>query len=126
MSQNTLPPSTIGANPAQDGAISNAPLGGTRPEAIQRLQIGLSGIAAMLLLVGLASILQDRARVADEQSVPQAVPTTEPSAQSTSNDPLADAGVVPDLPVEPSSTPTQGAALMPEEGTDAIGAEQGD
>ncbi len=78
----------------------------TRSESVHRLQIGLSGLAAMVLLVGLANIIQDRARVSEEMSVPEAAPTTEPSAQPSQSDPLADAGLVPDLPVEPTATPS--------------------
>ncbi len=78
-----------------------------RAESVHRLQIGLSGIAAMILLVGLANIIQDRARESEERSVPEAAPTTEPSAQPSQTDPLADAGLVPDLPAEPTATPSQ-------------------
>ncbi|TNE32901.1 MAG: hypothetical protein EP350_05260 [Alphaproteobacteria bacterium] len=76
-----------------------------RSESVHRLQIGLSGLAAMVLLVGLANMIQDRARVAESMSVPEAAPTTEPSSQPIQSDPLADAGLVPDLPVEPSASP---------------------
>lgn len=88
-----------------DEATEVAPLGGTRAQATQRLQVGLSGIAAMVLLVGLANIIQDRARVTEEASVPDAAPTTAPQDAPSQRDPLADAGVVPDLPVEPTATP---------------------
>ena len=37
-----------------------------RAQAVHRLQIGLFGLAAMLLLVGLANIIMDRARLADD------------------------------------------------------------
>ena len=99
-----------------DAPLPSAPLGGNRAQAVQRLQVGLSGLAAMVLLVGLANIIQDRARVTQEQSVPEAAPTTEPSAQPAQTDPLADAGVVPDLPAEPSPTPVQESAIVPEQG----------
>lgn len=67
----------------------------------------------MVLLVGLANIIQDRARIAEEMSVPEAAPTTEPVAQSTQSDPLADAGLVPDIPTEPTASPTP---IAPETG----------
>ena len=89
------------------GEETATPLGGTRAEALQRLQVGLAGIGAMLLLVALANVIQNRARVTDEQAVPEAAPTTEPSAEQTGNDPLADAGIVPDMPAEPTPQPTQ-------------------
>ncbi len=73
---------------------------------MQRLQIGLSGLAAMVLLVGLANIIQDRARVAEEMAVPETAPTTEPLEQPALRDPLADAGLVPDIPTEPTASPT--------------------
>jgi hypothetical protein len=80
---------------------------------MQRLQIGISGIVMMILLVGLASIIQDRAAESDATTVPAAAPTTEPTQAPPQNDPLAEAGVVPDLPVQPTptaaATPTPGA-----------------
>ena len=102
----------------RDDEKITAPLGGTRAEAMQRFQIGVSGLAAMVLLVGLANIIQDRARQTDAESVPQAAPTTEPVQVAPRPDPLADAGVVPDLPAEPASSPALDPALMPEQGED--------
>lgn len=86
------------------------PMGGTRSQSVQRLQIGLSGLAAMLLLVGLANIIMDRAQESEEQAVPDAAPTVAPNeAAAPLSDPLADAGVVPDLPASPTPTPSAGA-----------------
>jgi hypothetical protein len=63
-----------------------------RVQAVHRLQIGLFGLAAMLLLVGLANIIMDRAKLADQTvSTPEAVG----AASERSSDPLADIGVVP-------------------------------
>lgn len=92
------------------GEQATSPLGGTRAQAIHRLQVGLGGLGAMVLLVGLANIIQDRARLADSLSVPQAAPTTEPTAAAPQTDPLADAGVVPDLPTEAPVGEGEGAA----------------
>lgn len=89
-----------------DAAPADMPLGGTRAEAVQRLQIGLFGIGAMVLLVGLASVIGSQADQAERDAVPEAAPTTEPTAAPAQSDPLADAGVVPDIPAEPSPTPT--------------------
>lgn len=109
-----------------DGVVVQAaPLGGTRAEAVQRLQIGLSGLAAMVLLVGLANVIQSRARVADAQAVPDAAPTVEPTQSMPQRDPLVDAGVVPDLPVEPTPSATQEAAIMPEQGEGVKNGETG-
>lgn len=94
-------------------AESEIPPSRLRSESLHRLQIGLSGLAAMVLLVGLANIIQDRARLTEEMSVPEAAPTTEPSTQPTKSDPLADAGLVPDMPVEPTASPSP---VQPEQG----------
>ncbi len=64
-----------------------------RAQAVHRLQIGLFGLAAMLLLVGLANIIMDRARLADDANAsPDAAASVSAKAAS---DPLADIGVVP-------------------------------
>ena len=77
-----------------------------RAQAVQRLQSGLFGIAAIILVVGLASIINDRARLADGSSGPQSAASASNSAKSDS-DPLAEAGVVP------SSAPEQEAKTAP-------------
>lgn len=92
----------------EEGELAGAPLGGTNAEATQRLQIGLAGIGSMVLLVGLASVLGNQADLAEESAVPEAAPTTEPTAATPQRDPLADAGIVPDIPAEPE--PTQAAS----------------
>jgi hypothetical protein len=62
-----------------------------RAQAVHRLQIGLAGLAGMLLLVGLANIIMTRAQLAgDEQSA-----SAEISKESSASDPLADIGVAP-------------------------------
>ena len=83
---------------ATDAGLADIPLTGTRAQSVQRLQIGIGGVVLMILLVGLASLIQDRTREVDAASVPAAAPTTEPSAAASQNDPLVNAGVVPDLP----------------------------
>ncbi|MFO6445759.1 hypothetical protein ACLBKU_01320 [Erythrobacter sp. NE805] len=77
-----------------------------RGEAVQRLQVGMFGIGAMVLLVGLASIIGGQADKTDRLAVPEAAPTTEPGAPAAQNNPLADAGVVPDIAAEPSPSPS--------------------
>jgi len=99
---------------------SGVPLGGTRSEALQRLQVGLAGIGAMILLVGLANVIQGRAELSESTSVPDAAPTTEPSAAVSQRDPLADAGLVPDMPAEAVPTELeQEQAVLPEQGFSA-------
>ena len=60
---------------------------------MHRLQVGVLGLFAMLLLVGLASIINDRVRLADAQSGVDTSATARPS--EAARDPLADIGVVP-------------------------------
>ena len=69
------------------------------------LQIGATGVILMILLVALASVVSNRAARTDATAVPEAAPTTEPSAMAPQNDPLVEAGVVPDLPATPVATP---------------------
>lgn len=63
-----------------------------RAQAVHRLQIGIFGLAAMLLLVGLANIIMDRARQA-EVGVTGSVQAEAPAKPNS--DPLADIGAVP-------------------------------
>ncbi len=84
-----------------------------RAEGIQRLQVGLFGIAAMVLLVGLASIIGTQADLADEAAVPDAAPTTEPSAIAPGPPPASDAVVVPDMPAEASPAPLLDPLVLP-------------
>lgn len=62
-------------------------------QAVHRLQIGLLGLCLMLLLVGLANIIMDRARLASGAGPAGQTQAQEPAAEK--NDPLADIGVVP-------------------------------
>ncbi|MEM7780174.1 MAG: hypothetical protein AAF697_07285 [Pseudomonadota bacterium] len=84
------------------------PFGGSRAEANQRLQVGFFGIGAMILLVGLASIIGNQADRTQESAVPEAAPTTEPTEAPPQRDPLADAGILPDIPVEPEPSEDEG------------------
>lgn len=103
--------------PAEDETeLSPAPLAGTRAETIQRLQVGLSGLAVVVLVVGLATIITERRAETDATTVPEAAATVaaEPSPTPVS-DPLAEAGVVPELPPEPTATPA-GTNMLPDTG----------
>jgi hypothetical protein len=81
-------------------------LAGTRAQSIQRLQIGLSGLAAMALLVGLATAIMDRARQTDAGAVPGAASTVAAEQSPSANDALADAGVAPDVVAQPRPSTT--------------------
>jgi len=82
------------------------PISGTRGQAMQRLQVGLFGIASMVLLVGLANVVLTNARQNEAQVVPEAVNANATVQGKVASDPLAEAGIVPDLP-SPSQAQTQ-------------------
>jgi hypothetical protein len=88
-----------------------------RAQAVHRMQVGLFGLAGMLLLVGLANIIMDRAMISDDATAASsaaavaAAKVSPEAAQSPANDPLADIGVVPDMPAaESPSAATASAA----------------
>lgn len=89
-----------------------APLSGTRSQTVQRLQVGLAGLSGMVLLVALASIIMERAQEAEASAVPEAAATMAAEGDNKARDPLADAGVVPDLPANPS--PAAAAEVLTE------------
>lgn len=78
-----------------------------RGQAVQRLQTGLFGIAAVLLVVGLANIINDRARMAEDIGRTPAA-TAAAGDKAANSDPLADIGVVPSA--VPSEAPTASPA----------------
>lgn len=98
----------------QSGTVPQVPLGGSRAEALRRLQMGAVGVVAVLLLVGLASVIKDRAAQTETTSVAGAAATSAPGAATTAADPLAEAGVVPEMPAGPTpGTPTASPAGSP-------------
>jgi hypothetical protein len=77
-----------------------------RAQAVHRLQVGLFGLAAMLLLVSLASVIMQRVQTADRSTVPGGA---SPSASaSPAGDPLVDMGVAPEVPVSTSTQSPNG------------------
>ena len=76
-----------------------------RAQAVHRLQIGLFVLAVMLLIVGLANIILDRARLSEAAAVPQ---SDAAAAATTASDPLASIGVVP-APEASAPAPTKSA-----------------
>ena len=78
-----------------------------RQEGLQRVQIGLTGLAGVVLLVGLANIVIDKARVDDPSVPPPTVPTLDVNAVAP-KEPLAELGVQPapeQAPVVPDLQP---------------------
>lgn len=80
-----------------------------RSQAVHRLQVGLFGLCAMLLLVGLANVITDRVdqNTAVEEPIRDVVAVdNEPQKQSA--DPLADIGVVPAADPTPDASESGG------------------
>ena len=82
-----------------------------RAQAVHRLQGGMFGLAAMLLLVSLASVIMQRVKTTD-RSVVAAQPSGNASA-TPANDPLADLGVAPEVPVAASTAAHKPARTDP-------------
>lgn len=81
-----------------------------RAQAVQRLQAGLFGMAMIVLVVGLANVINDRARQADAANTLQTAASPSATASAPS-DPLADIGVVPSSAPETNSSPKPAAGL---------------
>src|SRR5262245_46981163 len=107
----THPADTAQVSPPVED-LPPAPLSGTRSQALQRLQIGVFGLGAMILLVALANIIMTSAQQNQARVVPEAAPTMEKAPQGAS-DPLADAGVVPDAPTEAAASAPDAALTQP-------------
>lgn len=101
------------ATDPEDKDLVHLPLAGTRAQSLQRLQIGGAGIAAMVLLVGVANVIVDRVKQTDASTVPEAAAMVTPGPTPTVNDPLADAGVAPEVAVTPSPKPSPPPAATP-------------
>jgi len=75
-----------------------------RAQAVHRLQVGLFGLCSMLLIVGLANIIMDRARLAERRNPPEVAAAV---GNAKVSDPLVDIGVVP--AADPSAAAGTGA-----------------
>lgn len=106
--------------------MPGAPLGGTRAQAVQRLQIGLSGLLAVVVMIGLASVISGQAGETEKETVADAAAEIEPEPTPTGQgDPLAATGVVPDLPAEPDPAETKtGESTEATAGGDATAPEE--
>ena len=88
--------------------------GGKRAEVVQRLQIGLFGLAARVLIVALANVIMEREKQTEATAVPEAAATTAPvAATGPLSDPLVDAGVVPDMPSNSQKNTAPRASPVP-------------
>src|SRR5687767_13523498 len=72
----------------------------SRGEAMRRLQIGVVGLAAMLLMVALANVVTERAKQSDAGTVAESVDAQAAPGEQANEGPLVDAGVLPNLPSE--------------------------
>ncbi|PZU57779.1 MAG: hypothetical protein DI547_11970 [Sphingobium sp.] len=70
-----------------------------KQEGLQRVQIGLTGLAGVVLLVGLANIVIEKARLDERTMPPPVVPTIanveDVNAVAAPKEPLAELGVTP-------------------------------
>jgi hypothetical protein len=83
-----------------------------RAQAVHRLQVGMFGLAGMLLIVSLANVIMDRAKYLDDT----AVNVTEPmvsASEAKASDPLVDMGVAPELPVSGNTQPQANSSPVP-------------
>ena len=92
--------------------VSPQPMGPN--DSMRRLQIGIAGVMAVLLLVGLAGLIGDRAReqVASDADA-TAAPAVAGEADKGSGAPLEELGVQPVTPADPSKTAAAPAAKAP-------------
>lgn len=84
-----------------------------RAQSVHRLQIGLFGLIAMLLIVGLANIIMDQAKHTDATDPIEQVIAADEPPKKPAVDPLADIGVAP--PADPAPEVVEPAAPPPQE-----------
>lgn len=92
--------------------LAPAPLGGTRQQAIQRLQVGLIGLLLMVLLVGLAGIIREQVAQTDETAVPQAAGSDMAGDVPKGTEPLSKGGIVPEIGEQPQVEASAAATEM--------------
>lgn len=91
--------------------MTDAPLPPPPPavnDSVRRVQIGVGGVVAVLLLIGLAQIITERSadEAAKDPATASALPATAP-AEPTAEQPLIDLGVQPETATAeaPSAAP---------------------
>ncbi|PEQ12661.1 hypothetical protein B2G71_10130 [Novosphingobium sp. PC22D] len=107
------PPRVIGplSAPARPAAPTPRDL---RSQAVQRLQVGLFGLCTMLMIVGLANIIMERAKLSAEPDPIQDIVAVDAEPKKPATDPLADIGVVPAADPTPSESASGDAEFDPE------------
>jgi len=107
-----------------------APVATREGETMHRLQVGLLGLGGMVLLVGVADMIMDRAQQSEDEAVAEAAPAVEPSEEPAATGALENAGVVPeaadvpDIPDDVEEEPVPQGPVLPEQGD--VGGPQGD
>jgi hypothetical protein len=97
---------------AEEAQPAPSPVNGG--EVVHRLQVGLIGLGAMVLLVGVADMIMTRAQQTELSAVPEAAATVEPEAATgEANNALEAAGVVPDLPEDAGEAPVPDGPVLP-------------
>ena len=90
------------------------PLAGASGKKWQRVQVGMFGLVSMILVVALADLVISQADRTEANAVPEAAPTVAASEAPAPRDPLADAGVVPQLPSEPEAQQARPSSQSPQ------------
>ncbi len=97
---------------SHSGAPEPTPL--RRSQSLYRLQVGGVGLGAILLVIGIANVVIDRAQEVEETAVPEAKLNTPETADTPASDPLAEIGVVPSPePATPTPTTSSTASDVP-------------
>ena len=87
---------------------------GRRSQALYRLQVGGIGLGFILLVVGVANVVIDRAQEVEETAVPEAKIAAPKTDETQASDPLAEIGVVPSPePTAPTPTTSSTAGNVP-------------
>jgi len=88
-----------------------------RSQAVHRLLVGIFGLAGMLLMIGLANVIMERAKQSEDATALASPAATDASpgdvaTTSTASDPLVDMGVAPELPVNKPSPSAKPDAMI--------------
>ncbi len=76
-----------------------------RAQSVHRLQVGLFGLCGMLLLVGLANIIMERAEQVDQEDPIEEIIAVDEEPKKQASEPLTDIGVLPETDPEPATDP---------------------
>ena len=86
----------------------------TNESAVQRLQVGLVGLLAVLLFVSVASMVRDRADQRDKMATTAVGPNAKSNEKAATDEPLVELGVTPIVPDQPDKRTTPPPAAAPQ------------